>query len=271
MSSVVSHHIRDSGQDHWQTASHGWTTRRPHLRDVLGRLPMLWKPCKSPLNKKRKSTKLEVYLNILGKRIRFQVIFIVSICLHVNHLRFKYAHWHQLRKYQKFHLHRSHKKSHTPTWADCRKVNHVQPSLVLQAPQDSQWFPWSFCRSHGLPNTTPESLGHNGPLPLVLGNARNRCHLDVPTWDQRWIERSAQEIEGKQIKFQFPPRSALRYYHLTAINLNIFWSCQRIFSYVFVLTLWNQPLPPLSPKSEATAAWSERQYLSAAPRLHISF
>lgn len=44
MSSVVSHHIRDSGQDHWQTASHGWTTRRPHLRDVLGRLPMLWKP-----------------------------------------------------------------------------------------------------------------------------------------------------------------------------------------------------------------------------------
>lgn len=64
---------------------------------------------------------------------------------------------------------------------------------------------------------------------------------------------------------------ALRYYHLTAINLNIFWSCQRIFSYVFVLTLWNQPLPPLSPKSEAVAAWSERQYLSAAPRLHISF
>lgn len=199
MSSVVSHHIRDSEQDHWQTASHGWTTRRPHLRDVLGRLPMLWKPCKSPLNKKTKINQA----GSLSKHLRKEnQIPSYLHSLHANHLRFKYAHWHQLRKYQKFHLHRSHKKSHTPTWADCRKVNHVQPSLVLQAPQDSQWFPVieSFCRSHGLPNTTPESLGHNGPLPLVLGNARNRCHLDVPTWVyQRWIERSAQEIEGKQI------------------------------------------------------------------------
>lgn len=93
-----------------------------------------------------------------------------------------------------------------------------EPWAALFGTASSSGFPVipkkSFCRSHvSTPQWTPESLGHNGPLPLVLGNARNRCHLDVPTWVLQ-IHPSCTKI--------------LSLNNLKAINLNIFWS-QRFF------------------------------------------